>query len=136
MDRALPSVLSQSYKNLEYMIIALCAWVGITLSIVVLRKLHNKILRAREIARHRELLNLICRPVETPRVVVADVLAGFEDMIPPQDGLCGVCYESMNEGELLGCPECNRPAHKGCLKEWIESGQTVCIYCRHNLAPA
>ena len=46
---------------------------------------------------------------------------------------CGVCYEEL-KGKLLKCPECHKSAHKSCLKKWIESGQDVCIYCRHDFS--
>lgn len=64
-----------------------------------------------------------------------EILARLKAVNTPQEGMCGVCYDELTL-ELLECPECHKAAHKSCLKEWLDSGQNVCIYCRENLIPA
>ena len=71
-----------------------------------------------------------------PRKTTDEVLAQLTVVESPQEGVCGVCYDTLEEGELLGCPECKKPAHEPCLREWIESKQDICIYCRHKLVKA
>ena len=70
------------------------------------------------------------------RLLTTDEILKMLDTVElPQDGICGVCYDTLADGNLLGCPECHKAAHTSCLKEWVDSGQNVCIYCRHDLIP-
>lgn len=61
-----------------------------------------------------------------------EMLKNMEPVITKQDGICGVCYDTL-DGELLACPKCHKAAHTQCLKEWLDSKQDMCIYCRHSL---
>ncbi len=82
------------------------------------------------------LLTAARRRVRRRQLTTADILNVLEKSTAPQDGTCGVCYDGLDNGELLACPECHKIAHRDCLETWIESGQNVCIYCRHDLIPA
>ncbi len=79
------------------------------------------------------LLAAIHRTIRRRTLSTEELLDLFEKKETPQEGVCGVCYDTLDTDELLGCPECHKTAHKRCLKEWIESGQSVCIYCRHEV---
>ncbi len=65
-----------------------------------------------------------------PQLTTEQIVDKLEQIDPPRDGDCGVCYDSLDSGSLLGCPGCHKSAHKKCIEEWISSGQTICIYCR------
>ncbi len=79
------------------------------------------------------LLAAVRRRERRRQLTTEDILDLFEKKEAPQEGVCGVCYDGLEDGDLLACPECHKIAHKTCLKDWIESGQNVCIYCRYNL---
>jgi hypothetical protein len=72
------------------------------------------------------------RDIQNPQpLTVEEIVAKYEEIPTPQPSECGVCYVEMEEGELLGCPECHKAAHKECLENWLKSGQRLCIYCRY-----
>ena len=66
-----------------------------------------------------------------PRQTPEDILKNWTSLNDSREGICGVCYEPLDK-ELLECPKCNKASHNQCLKDWLESGQSNCIYCRHD----
>ncbi len=82
------------------------------------------------------LLDVVRRRAQRRLLTTDEILKRLDTVELPQDGVCGVCYDNLNDSDLLGCPECHKAAHVTCLKEWVDSGQNVCIYCRHDLIPA
>jgi len=54
-----------------------------------------------------------------------------DEVTVDSNDVCGVCYINFEgKDELLCCPHCMKSTHSDCIKEWFESGQKICVYCR------
>ena len=45
------------------------------------------------------------------------------------DDDCSICYDSLGNNKLLGCPQCKNSFHKKCMEKWLQLHET-CVYCR------
>lgn len=61
-----------------------------------------------------------------------DVLSNWDIINNVTNDECGICYEKITK-TALACPECGKTAHTECIRKWVRSGETHCIYCRANL---
>lgn len=68
----------------------------------------------------------------SPRPTLKELLEKLDPVESSQEGVCGVCYEELTH-DLLACPKCCKAAHTECIKEWLGSGQEICLYCRYDL---
>ena len=76
------------------------------------------------------LVRMFTSRVLQPKMSVEQILDKLHFVEPPQEGVCGVCYSTLDSDALLECPECHKSAHTDCLKSWFTAGETICIYCR------
>lgn len=43
---------------------------------------------------------------------------------------CPICFDDFINTVNLQCPTCKNLIHQECMKKWISSGKSTCVYCR------
>lgn len=82
-----------------------------------------------------EIQNVLFAQFANDRAIPTEKLLQIMEIKTNIDGECGICYDDIKTTEsVLACPQCNKSAHKDCLKQWFETGQNICVYCRKDLS--
>ena len=50
------------------------------------------------------------------------------------DDTCVICFDNLNDGEIVTCGTCKNHIHADCMKKWLSSNNS-CVYCRSSWNP-
>lgn len=61
------------------------------------------------------------------------ILIKKENKIFLKEDVCPVCFEQLNNTDVIKCSNCNNYVHTECLESWLLKNNSSCILCRENI---